>query len=150
MPMSSYVRSIRSRIGHDLLLLPGVTAVIRNQDRFLLARQRDTGMWSLVGGGLEPGEDPREAIEREVREELGVTPRILRVVGAYGGPALQTVLPNGDEVGYVTTAYECELPAGTLALEHEELIQVAWFTRAEAKDLPRHDWIDRVLADAAS
>ena len=40
MPMSDYVASIRSQIGHDFLLLPGVTAVIRDGDRFLLARHR--------------------------------------------------------------------------------------------------------------
>ena len=149
MPMSPYVRSIRRRIGHDLLLLPGVTAVIRRGDAFLLARQRDTERWSLIGGGIEPGEDPRDAIAREVREELGVTPRILDIIGAYGGAQLQTVLPNGDEVGYVTTAYLCAVPTDPFAIEEQELLEVGWFTRAEALTLPRHDWIDRVLADAA-
>ncbi|MBO3663670.1 NUDIX domain-containing protein [Microbacterium stercoris] len=150
MPMSPYVRSIRRRIGHDLLLLPGVTAVIRRGDAFLLARQRDTERWSLIGGAIEPGEDPREAVEREVREELGVAPRILGVIGAYGGAQLQTVLPNGDEVGYVTTAYLCAVPTAEFALEEQELLEVGWFTHAEALALPRHEWIDRVLADADS
>ncbi|WP_345750044.1 NUDIX domain-containing protein [Microbacterium rhizophilus] len=148
MPMSSYVRSVRAKIGHDLLILPGVTAVIRDGDRFLLARQRDTKRWSLVGGGVEPDEQPRDAIAREVREELGVAPRIVRVVGAYGGPELRSVLPNGDEVAYVTIAYECALPAGELALEEHELLETAWFTRTEVASLTRHVWIDRVLADA--
>jgi 8-oxo-dGTP diphosphatase len=31
-----------------------------------------TGSWSLPGGGLAPGESPRPALEREVREECGV------------------------------------------------------------------------------
>ncbi len=30
MPMSDYVASLRARIGTDFLLLPGVTAVIRD------------------------------------------------------------------------------------------------------------------------
>lgn len=102
MPLSPYVRSLRDRIGHELLLLPGVTAVVRERDRFLLVRQRDTQRWSLVGGGIEPGETPHEAVAREVSEELGVTPRTGRIVGAYGGPALQSTLPNGDQVAYVT------------------------------------------------
>jgi 8-oxo-dGTP diphosphatase len=32
-----------------------------------------TGYWSLPGGGLAHGESPRPALEREVREECGVT-----------------------------------------------------------------------------
>jgi 8-oxo-dGTP pyrophosphatase MutT (NUDIX family) len=100
MPLSPYVRSLRERVGQDLLL-PGVTAVIREEDRFLLARQRDTERWSLIGGGIEPGETPHDAVVREVIEELGVTPSIGAIVGAYGGDALQTTLPNGDLVAYV-------------------------------------------------
>jgi 8-oxo-dGTP pyrophosphatase MutT (NUDIX family) len=147
MPMSPYVRAIRDRIGRDLLLLPAVTAVIRHGDQLLLARHRDSGLWSFVGGGVEPGEDPRAALEREVREELGVAPSIVRVIGAYGGPELTNVYPNGDEVAYVTTAYECHLDTTAIVLEEQELIETRWFTFAEVRDLRRHAWIDRVLAD---
>jgi catechol 2,3-dioxygenase-like lactoylglutathione lyase family enzyme len=34
-----------------------VTAVVRDDDRFIPARQRDPGRWSLIGGGIVPGED---------------------------------------------------------------------------------------------
>ena len=52
MPRSDYVESIRRRIGNDLLLLPAVTAVIRDGDRFLLARDAQSSLWSLIGGGM--------------------------------------------------------------------------------------------------
>ena len=138
---------MRERIGHGLLILPGVTAVTRDGDRFLLARQRDTARWSLVGGGVEVDEQPRDAVIRKVTEELGVAPEVLRVIGAYGGPELHNVLPNGDEVAYVTTAYECRLPRDPMVLEQEELHEVAWFTRTEIGQLTRHEWIDQVLRD---
>lgn len=121
--------------------------MIQNGDRFLLARKRDTGLWSLVGGSVEPGEDPRDAAEREVHEELGVTPAVGPVVGAYGGPDLATTYPNGDDVSYVTTAYHCSLPSSQFKLEHNELIEVAWVERSAIEQLPRHEWIDRVLDD---
>jgi 8-oxo-dGTP pyrophosphatase MutT (NUDIX family) len=149
MPMSPYVRSLRDRVGHDLLLLPGVTAVIRDADWFLLARQRDTERWSLIGGGIEPGETPQEAVVREVSEELGVRPVIRGIVGAYGGRPLQTTLPNGDVVGYVTVAFHCELPNAAFVLEDAELIETGWFTRDQSKGIARHEWIDDVLDDAA-
>ncbi|WP_243768134.1 NUDIX domain-containing protein [Leifsonia sp. TF02-11] len=147
MPMSTYVQSIRDRIGHDFLLLPGVTAVIRDGERFLLARHAATELWSLIGGGIEPGEEPSEALRREVLEETGAEIRILRLVGAYGGDSLAAETPNGDRVGYVTIAYECEL-LGPAAPDMDELVELAWFDRDAIPALARHEWIDRVVADA--
>lgn len=148
MPFSPYVRRIRGMIGHELLLLPGVTAVIRRGDSFLIARQRDTELWSLIGGGVEPGEEPVSAVAREVEEEIGVAPSVGRVIGAYGGPDLVSAYPNGDRVSYVTVAYECSLPTSRLRLERQELLEVAWGTIDEIAERRRHAWIDRVLGDA--
>ncbi len=145
MPISPYVAALRKRVGTDLLLLPAVTAVIRDGSRFLLARQRDSGLWSFIGGGVEPGEDPTAALIREVEEELNVTSIVGRIVGAYGGEDLEAVYPNGDRVSYVTIAYECTLSSDPLDLEIAELIEVAWFDRSSISSLSRHYWIDRVL-----
>ena len=40
--------------------------------RVLLLREKD-GSWELPGGGLEHGEDPKEALSREISEETGLT-----------------------------------------------------------------------------
>ena len=40
--------------------------------RILLVRE-DNGVWELPGGGLEHGEDPRQALAREFLEETGMT-----------------------------------------------------------------------------
>ncbi|MDF2989976.1 MAG: hypothetical protein K0S37_490 [Microbacterium sp.] len=146
MATSEYVAALRSRIGTDLLLLPGVTAVIRDADRFLLARHRHSGLWSLIGGAVEPGEEPAEALHREVREETGAEVRIRGIVGVYGGAPMMVTYPNGDQVGYVTTAYDCNLLSDAAA-DQEELLEVGWFSRGEIATLPRRDWIDRVIAD---
>lgn len=148
MAISGYVRKLRSRVGHDFLLLPAVTAVIQDGDRFLLARQRDTRRWSLIGGGIEPGETPEAALRREVHEELGVAPLVGAIVGAYGGRRLETTYPNGDRVGYISVAYRCSLPVDVLDLDQDEVIETRWVQRSDVDALHRHDWIDRVLDDA--
>ena len=112
MPMSPYVRSLRGRIGHDLLLLPGVTAVIRDSDRFLLARQRDTERWSLIGGGIEPGETSHEAVAREVLEEVGVTPKSCwRLAGSHALRSTVLSDTNGS-TPYSTTPAERSVMRG--------------------------------------
>lgn len=46
----------------------------------LIARQGRT-IWCLPKGHLEPGETPRQAALREVREETGLTAAVLRPLG---------------------------------------------------------------------
>jgi 8-oxo-dGTP diphosphatase len=149
MPMSEYVQSIRDRIGNDFLLLPGVTAVIRDGEQFLLARHAHSGLWSLIGGGVEPGEEPADAVAREVFEETGARVRITGIIGAYGGEPLKLEYPNGDRVGYVTTAYECQLLSPATP-DLDEILELNWFARDAIATLPRRDWIDKVIADTPS
>jgi 8-oxo-dGTP diphosphatase len=63
-------------------------AVIERPGEFLLAQRPEgkpyPGYWEFPGGKIEPGEDPRQALVRELREELGIgmreaTPWITRV-----------------------------------------------------------------------
>jgi 8-oxo-dGTP diphosphatase len=52
-----------------------VCAIIEKGEKILVAKRPTTksmgGKWELPGGKIEPGEDPRAAIVREIREELG-------------------------------------------------------------------------------
>ncbi|WP_332881018.1 NUDIX domain-containing protein [Streptomyces sp. NBC_00564] len=63
----------------------GAVAIIANRRGQLLLHLRDDlpgviawpNHWSVLGGGCDPGEDPREAIVRELDEEAGLTARNL-------------------------------------------------------------------------
>ena len=50
-----------------------VSAYLVRERRVLLVRHKRLGMWLPVGGGIEAGERPAEAVLREVREETGFT-----------------------------------------------------------------------------
>ena len=60
-----------------------VAAIIHHEGK-ILATQRGYGEfkdgWEFPGGKVEPGETPRQAIVREIREELEVTIRPERLV----------------------------------------------------------------------
>lgn len=60
--------------GIEMQLLTVTAAVIERDGKFLVA-QRPGGThqglkWEFPGGKVEPGEDPRRGLEREIREEL--------------------------------------------------------------------------------
>lgn len=149
MPASDYVSRLRRHVGHDLLLLPGVTAAVFDDDgRLLLARHVAGDKWGFIGGGIEPFEEPLDAVRRELMEETGADGHVLGVVGSYGGSRLATTHPNGDQVSYVTTVYACRLNSGVQWLEQDEVSQLGWFTGAEMAELDRFEWIDDVAGDA--
>ncbi|MGO2518637.1 MAG: NUDIX domain-containing protein [Microbacterium sp.] len=151
MPISPYIRSLRERISHDLLLLPAVTAVIRDDiGRILLARPRGEDQWALIGGGMEPGEEPIAALAREIREELGVEVVVGHLIGVYGGEEMIVTYPNGDRCAYVTSAYECRLLSNELTLEEAELRDAAWFVPAQIREINTQPYVARILADAES
>lgn len=58
-----------------------VAAVIEHEGRLLVCRRAPgrmaAGRWEFPGGKLEPGESAVAALEREIREELGVGIRVV-------------------------------------------------------------------------
>jgi len=71
-PISDYLRGLRVKVGHALLLVPSVTAVIYDgQGRVLLARHAEGGVWVAPGGSVKPNESPSDAVVRETWEETG-------------------------------------------------------------------------------
>ena len=52
--------------------------LILNDDHLLLARGRHTGRYALPGGGANVGETLQAALEREIREEVGIAVEVKR------------------------------------------------------------------------
>lgn len=116
MPIPPYIAALRKKIGHDLLLLPTIVVVARDeQDRVLLVHDRDAGMWTLPGGIVEPGESPGDAAVREVWEETRVCVRLTHLVGVVGGEGCETHYRNGDRIAWVATVFGARVDSANAA-----------------------------------
>ncbi|MGP5261571.1 NUDIX hydrolase [Brachybacterium paraconglomeratum] len=154
MPIPDFIAALRAKIGHDPLWLPGVTAVVlRRLDHdteVLLVRQVPTGQWTLVGGCIEPGEEPDTAAIREVREETGITIELDRLLSIRALP--QGTLHNQDVVQFLNHAFVGH-PVGDdqPAVGDDESDAVAWVpVDALPPLLNHHQRLVEVALDSSS
>ena len=149
MPISPYLRALRSRVGHELLLVPSVTVLLFDpQDRVLLVRHADRGVWVAPGGSLEPHELPADAALREAWEETGLRVELVRLLGVYAGPELEVRYANGDRVSYCMIVFEARATGGELRPDGEETLELGWFGRDELAELELAPWVRLVVPDA--
>ncbi len=83
--------------------------IFDGEGRVLLCHRRDIDAWNLPGGLVEEGEAPWDAAIREVREEVGVTAEVERLVGLYWKP-------ESDDLVF---AFACRAVSGTPGLSDE-------------------------------
>ena len=96
-----------------------------DRERCLLARHRGAAAYSTLAGFLEIGESLEDAVRRELVEEAGVR------VGEVVYQASQAwPFPSGLMVGFRALA-----DTETIAVDHDELDEARWFTRAEVRAL---------------
>lgn len=141
-----YVRQLRERVGHDLLLLASVAVIPEDDEgRILLVKQSDSGRWATIGGAIEVDESPAEAAVREAREETGVEIELSRLIDCVGGPGFRIRYANGDEAAYVSIVYAARVAAGTPIADGSEVLEIAWFSSNDVEQLDLTDFNRRLL-----
>ena len=151
MAMSPYLRSLRSVVGSELLLLPGVTVLPWDEaGRLLLVRNIDTGDWQTIGGLIEPDERPRDAAVRETLEEAGVEVELTGLRDVVGGPDYRFVYPNGDQVAYVGAIFDARVLAGQPRGDGDETSDARWMARAELPELPMDPFTRTLLSEVGA
>ena len=134
--MSPYFRQLRSKLGHTLLLVPSVAAVIRDdQGRVLFQEKSAWEGWSLPAGAVEPGETPEDALRREVREETGLVVEPREILGVFGGTRFRYKYANGDLVEYTVVLYRCDVIASDQGSVDPETKSLRYFGAGEMPPL---------------
>ena len=105
-----------------------VSAVVENAQgavAFVQVWRYTTGRadWELPAGGLEAGETPLEAAEREVREETGFSSSDHRLMYSY--------YPMNGNANKRFHVVFCRAGEAVQEIDADEVSALRWFTRAE-------------------
>ena len=96
------------------------------------ARRANPDVWDFPGGHVEPGENPLDALRREVAEELGAELRALTA-----DPVLRRVDPQRslDLTVWASRRWRGEVSN----MQPDEHDAIGWFTAAQLEDLKLAD-----------
>ena len=117
---------------------PVTIMLVEHDGNLLLGRQPrfPPKRLSTLAGFVEPGESIEEAVAREVMEEAGVAVRDVSYVGSQPWP-----FPSSLMIGCHAHALSAEL-----TVDHTELEEADWFTRAEVAAAMAGDEDGRFIA----
>jgi ADP-ribose pyrophosphatase YjhB (NUDIX family) len=101
-------------------IVPAVSAVVTDeQGRLLLIRRTDNDLWSIPGGGMEPGETLRQAVRREVAEETGMSCEVTGLVGIYSDPGHVAAYDDGEVRQEFSICFTTQLLGGNIRTSKE-------------------------------
>ena len=114
----------------DRKIIEVVGAIIKDGDRYLVgqraANKSQGGLWEFMGGKIEPGETPEQALARECREELS-----LEIENEH---IIDSVVHEYPEKTIRLTLIECTPKVGSLPRPNEHQ-DIRWVTREEMEAL---------------
>ena len=134
MAAKDYIRWIRSKVGHEKIILTFAGGCIFNeQGEVLLQRRGDSNRWGVPGGAIEPGETPEMTAIRETKEETGLDVSVGRLIGVYTDPDM--IYPNGDRAQSIVIAYVLHTVCGELTCDRDETLELKCFSKEEKPQL---------------
>lgn len=132
------------------LRVAAYAVVTDDSDRVLLARWTEGRRiaWTMPGGGLEDGEDPGDAVRREVREETGYSIEVDELLGIHSRviPASQRVREADQPLHTLRIVYRASVVGGWLRFEENgSTDRAGWFTLDAVRSLQRVKLVDIAL-----
>ena len=104
--------------------------ILIEQGRVLLTQRKKgshlAGAWEFPGGKVEPGEDPRDALARELREELGIEASV--------GDVIEVTFHRYPERAVLLVFYVAERRAGSPEPRAIDVAALRWAGPGELDD----------------
>ena len=107
---------------------PAIIIAIIKDDQILLAHNSNfrAGMYSVIAGFMEPGEEFEDTAIREIFEEVGILVKNLHYFASQSWP-----FPDSLMVGFT-----CEHAGGEINVDGKEIEHAEWFSRDALPEIP--------------
>ena len=115
----------------------GANAIITCKGKLLLEKRRDSDIWGMPGGGCKKWETGRDAIAREIYEELGL--RIpkdqFEKLAVYDNPGRIAAYRDGSIWRMVIVIYGLEFDEEPILRISSESKDLRFFSREEVRNI---------------
>ena len=125
-PSEQIQQKFREELGYVTPRVGLDAAIFDEEGKLLIIQRSDDLKWGLPCGWAEVGESPREGIERELQEELGVEVKAGPIIDVFS----RKPAPTHQLFASYHLLFHCELVRGTL-VRTEEAIDFGYFHPAE-------------------
>lgn len=122
----------------SFLIPVSAKGILINSEGKVLLLKNDRNTWELPGGRLEPGEQPEQALVREIEEELGIAVIVRQLVDVW----LYEVIEHRF---VLIVSYECEFDDNPKLSLSEEHLDYGWFHISELNKYEVADGYKRAI-----
>ncbi|MDR3140104.1 MAG: NAD(+) diphosphatase [Treponema sp.] len=114
-----------------------IVLIVNDAGQALLAHNKKfaSGVYSLIAGFNEAGENLEATVAREIREEVGLEVHDIRYIASQPWP-----FPNSLMLGF-----NARYAGGAIKPDGVEIEDARWFSRDELPQLPGHGSVSRYL-----
>ena len=114
-----------------------VKALFKKDDRILLVKD-PKGIWELPGGRIEHGENPEEALKRELAEELGwIKVTVKEIIDSWS-------FTSENNKHFIILVYKCAIDEDEIK-KNDEYTEYKWIPISEIDSLEMRDGYKKAI-----